>query len=234
MRHRGCDHVELFAPEQTILACVRVERRHCNPRFFDAGATHGHLSECQRLFDALHAQLLERNFERDVRGHARHPQPVEHVHLTEESAMAREMREELVLVVEAPTTGVQGGLVERREGDAFNTPCHREINHVSERFTGDATRGLRDLASPHACGIEIGEIKHGYLIARPVDGLGRRITSPVQLDVCVARAQFEHSRIAYDQQSRDIVQTTIGEDARALLGADAGAVAEHQPHQRNR
>src|SRR5204863_826140 len=45
---------------------------------------------------------------------------------------------------------------------------------------------------------------------------------------------FEHPRVANDQQVRGVRKASIREHARALLGTDAGTVAEHQSQQRQR
>ena len=52
------------------------------------------------------------------------------------------------------------------------------------------------------------------------------------VDAGVARAQFKHARIAENHQARGVGQAPVGEHARALLGADAGGIAEHQAQQR--
>ena len=84
-----------------------------------------------------------------MRGHPRHPQVVEDVHLAEESLMSGEMREQLVLVVEAPASGVEGGLVERCEGDAIDAFIEGEIDHAGKRLAADATRIRRHCAARH-------------------------------------------------------------------------------------
>ena len=143
-----------------------------------------------------------------------------------------EMREHLVLVVEAPAAGVQRGLVERRESDAIDPPDERKIDHVRERLAADAARFRRYGSAGHGGRIEIAEIDDRNLGTRPVDVLGRRIAPPGEADAGVARALLEHARVADDEQAGGVRQAPIGEHARALLGADAGVVAEHQAQQR--
>src|SRR5439155_21525364 len=67
---------------------------------------------------------------------------------------------------------------------------------------------------------------------RPIDRFGRSIVLPNQLDSDIVRTLLQHPRVTDDQQARGIVQTTIGQDAGALLGPDARVVAEHQAQQR--
>ena len=67
--------------------------------------------------------------QRHVRGHARHPLVVEHVHLAEEALVAGEVREHLVLVVELPAAGVQRRLVERREQMPSMRAVERQVDH---------------------------------------------------------------------------------------------------------
>ena len=79
--------------------------------------------------------------------------------------------------------------------------------------------------------IAVGQIDDRHTVAHPVDLLGRRYDCTCEVDAGVARALLEHARIAHDQQARGVRQAAVGEHARALLGADAGAVAEHQAEQ---
>ena len=62
----------------------------------------------------------------------------------------------------------------------------------------------------------------------PPDVFGRSVRLPHQDNVGVANALFEHAGVANDEQPRGIRHAAIRKNARALLGADAGRVAEHQ------
>ena len=117
--------------------------------------------------------------QRHVRCNARQPEVVEHVHLAEKSRVAREVREELVLVVETPAAGVQRGLVERRERDAVDSPLQREPDHIGERLAGDASRFGRHLAARDRAGIDVRKIDDGDIGARPIDLFGGLIGAQV-------------------------------------------------------
>ena len=80
--------------------------------------------------------------------------------------------------------------------------------------------------------VEIAEIDDRNFGTRPVDVLGRRVAPPRDADAGIPRPLFEHPRVADDQQACGVGQASIREHARTLLGADAGAVAEHQAQQR--
>ena len=134
------DDLDLLPSEQAALACVRIQRRHGNARRSEPRSAHGCIGERKGRVDARGGDLLERHTKRHVRSHARHPQVVEDVHLAEKSLMAREMREQLMLVVEAPTAGVQRGLVQRRKYDAVEPALQRQLDHVRKRFAAHATR----------------------------------------------------------------------------------------------
>ena len=131
-RDRRRDDLDFLAPEEAVLAAVRVECGDGDARCVEAGAAHGAIRQRDGRVDAFRRDLVERRPQRDMRGHARHPQIVEHVHLAEESLMPGEMREQLVLVVEAPAAGVEGGLVERCERDAVDPFLEGEIDHVAK------------------------------------------------------------------------------------------------------
>ena len=195
------------------------------------------IGERQRLVDARRRDLVERGAQRHVRGHARHPQVVEHVHLAEKALMARQMREHLVLVVEVPAAGVQRGLVERREYDAIEPLRQRQLNHVRKRFAAHPSRLGRDSTSPDAARVQIVEVDEWNVEPTqpvPLDFLGRTIASPRQADAGVAHALFQHSSIADDQHAGSVHRAAVSENARALLRADTGCVAKHQAEHRKR
>jgi hypothetical protein len=133
----GCDDVDLLASEQPVFSPVRIERRDCDPRFAEACAAHRRIGERQRVRNPLGRDLIERRAQRHMRGHARNPHVVEHVHLAEEAGVIAQLREHLMLVVEAPTAGVQRRLVERRERDRFDAVCARVSDHACERVASE-------------------------------------------------------------------------------------------------
>ncbi len=105
--HGRRDQLDFLPPEQPAFAAVRIERGDGDAGLGEAGVAQRRVREGERLVDPLRRDLVERRAQRHVRGHARHPEIVENVHLAEEAAVARQVREHLVLVVEAPPAGVQ-------------------------------------------------------------------------------------------------------------------------------
>src|SRR6185437_203104 len=228
-RDRRSDDLDLLAPEEPVLAAVRVEGGDRDARPLEARAAHRRVGERERLFDALLRDLLDRGAQRHVRSGARHPLVVQHVHLAEVAAVLREMGEHLVLVVELPAARVQRRLVEGREGDAVDAPRERELHQEGERLAGEAARFRRHLPARDARRVEVRQVEHRYLVgARPFDRLGGGIRAHPELHVRVARALLEHARVAHHEQAGMRRHAAVREDACALLRADAGAVAEHE------
>jgi len=146
----------------------------------------------------------------------------------EKAFVASEVRKHLMLVVEMPASGVQRSLVERREYDAVEPVGKRELDHVRERCAANASRLGRYGAASNAARVEIVQVDDWNLVARPIDVFGRAVRVPREGNASVAHALLEHASIADDQQARDVGRAPVRKDARALLGADAGRVAEHQ------
>ena len=117
---RRRDHVDLLAAEQPAFAAMRIEGGDGDARSGDAGPPHHAVGQDDRILDALRRDLVERLAQRDMRGDARHPLVVEHVHLGEVALVVEEMGEHLVLVRVVPAAGMQGRLVEGREGDGVH------------------------------------------------------------------------------------------------------------------
>ena len=166
------------------------------------GAAHGAVGERERLVDALGRDLVERGSQRHVRGHARHPLVVEHVHLAEKPLVLREVREHLVLVVEFPAAGVQRRLVERREHDAVEAPGERQLDHVGERLAGDLPRFRRHRAARDRRRIEIAQVDDRDLVARPLHVFGCRHSVRQSIVTPASRAPWSSTRASPITSSR--------------------------------
>ena len=92
----------------------------------------------------------------------------------------------------------------------------------------------RDRAAGNGAWIAVGQIDDCHAVAHLIDLLGGRHDFIGEIDIGVARALLEHASIAHHQQAGDVREAPVGEHARALFGADAGAVAEHQAEQGQR
>src|SRR6266851_455924 len=180
--------------------------------------------------DALRGDLIERRPERDVRGHPRHPKAVDDVHLAEGPAVAGEVGEQLMLVGEAPSSGMERGLVQRREDDALQVAREREADEVRQRFPADPPGLGGHFAAADRSGIEIAKVDQRDLVTRPVDVVRGGVRFPGDAHPGVSRALLEHPRIANYQKPGGVRQALpIGEDPRADLRPDSGGIAEHQP-----
>ena len=115
---------------------MRIERRDRDARLGDARLAHHAIDQLDRIGDAVRIDAVERLAQRLMPGDARHPLPVEHVHLGEIGLVAEQAREHLVLVGEFPAAVEHRALVQRREGDGIDLARLGEVDRARQRLAG--------------------------------------------------------------------------------------------------
>jgi hypothetical protein len=224
----GSDHLDLVATKQSTLARMGVERRHRDARVLDTGIAQHFMHQGNGIGDRLRRNLLDGLTERYVSSHAGHPLAVEHVHLGEVGLMFQQMGKHLVLVGKLPSTCKHRGLVERREGDRIDMAFAGDLNGASQRVTRELARFRRGRTAREHGRINVAQIDQGDEVVDPIDLASGGDAAHVEFHTCILHAAFEHPGVAYQHDLRNIVHTTVREDTRALLGADARAVAHGQ------
>src|SRR5439155_25740978 len=101
------------------------------------------------------------------------------------------MREQLMLVVEAPASRVERGFVERSKRDSVDPSVEGEIDHVGERLAADASGFRRYGCAVQGGWVEVAEVDDRNFGARPVDVVGSRVAAPRDAHRRVLGTRFE-------------------------------------------
>ena len=209
---------------------MRIERGDRDARLGDAGAL-----RIMRSTSSIASVMLsgidavERLAQRLMPGDARHPLAVEHVHLGEIGLVAEQDREHLVLVGELPAAVVHARalLSGAKVMPSISPALEKSIARAS---VSPVSRPDSALALPSGIllGIGVAEVHELHRAAAPICRLRRGNPLDLQLHAGMFHAHVEHAGIADHDEARDVGEAVVGEDARDLFGADAGAVAGGQ------
>src|SRR3989344_7255294 len=147
LAHRWADDVQFFTAERAVVAVVRVQTADADARFFQAVALEGGVDQLNRFHHPLLAEQPRHFSQRDVRGHPRSPEIVEHVELAEWPVEIQQLGEPVQLIVVGHAGHVQRGLVQRPEQYCVGGPGFGQAQRFFQRVEAVATANDAGLAA---------------------------------------------------------------------------------------
>ena len=227
--HRRADGRDLLVADQSTVAAVRVQRRHCQ-----AGPLHA--PGPQPLSGDLDG--LQHPFGGDVRGHLPQGQVAGDVHHAQRptgqhgraATCPRQLGQDLRVADEIVAAEAHGLLVQRRRGDGLHAARQRQLRGPHDGLHRRPPRLGAQGSRPHPAPVHVVQVEEVHLWRS--EACLRHIGQNTEIhgDPQQLPRPFQHAKVAHHQRAAALVDAIIAQGLDDDLRPHPGGIAHGDGH----